>query len=84
MFTIKIGSKWIKTKTHHGSTDDEVATRVDVILGLAIEIFLRNDLLDDLFHDVLAELLEGDLLAVLEVKFWTTKLKYFHKEIVVR
>ncbi len=37
-----------------------------MILGLTVEIFLRNDRLYDLLHDVLAELLEGDLLAVLD------------------
>jgi hypothetical protein len=37
-----------------------------VILGLAVEIFCRNDLLDDFFHNVFAKLLEGDLLAVLD------------------
>ena len=52
--------------TNHGSTDDEVAAGVDVEDGLVVEILRGDDHLDDLLHHVLAELGQGDLVAVLD------------------
>ena len=49
----------------HRAADDEVPTRVDVVLGLLVEVLLGDGRVDDLLHDVLPEGLEGDFLAVL-------------------
>jgi hypothetical protein len=46
---------------YHGSSDDEVAAGVDVVLGLSVEVLLRDADLDHLLHDVIAELGQGDL-----------------------
>ena len=54
-----------ETGVSHGASDDEVSAGVDVVLGLGVEVLAGDDGLDDLLHDVLAEGLEGDLLAVL-------------------
>lgn len=46
---------------YHGSSDDEVAAGVDMVLGLSVEVLLRDADLDHLLHDVIAELGQGDL-----------------------
>jgi hypothetical protein len=48
-----------------GSTDDEETGGLDVVDGLVVEELGGDDLLDDLLLDLLAELLSGDVLAVL-------------------
>ena len=46
---------------YHGPSDDEVAAGVDMVLGLSVEVLLRDADLDPLLHDVIAELGQGDL-----------------------
>lgn len=48
-----------------GSTDDEAAGGVDVVDGLLIEVLGGDDGLDDVLHDVLVNLLVGDVGLVL-------------------
>ena len=48
-----------------GSADDEKTGRLDVVDGLVVEELGGDDLLDDLLLDLLAQLLGGDVLAVL-------------------
>jgi hypothetical protein len=47
------------------TTNDESAGRLDVVDGALVEEVLGDDDLDDLLHDLLAEVLGGDLLGVL-------------------
>lgn len=48
-----------------GSADDEAAGGVDVVDGLLIEVLGGDDRLDDVLHDVLVNLLVGDVGLVL-------------------
>ncbi len=48
-----------------GTADDEASRGLDVVDGVVVEQVGGDDLLDDLLHDLGAEVLGGDLLGVL-------------------
>jgi len=48
-----------------GSTNDEAARWVQDVLGVVIEVLCRDNWLDDVLHEVLLDLLVGDLSVVL-------------------
>jgi hypothetical protein len=45
----------------HGSTNDEITTGVNVIFGVSVNIFGRNDRFDDFFEDILTKSRQCDL-----------------------
>jgi len=54
-----------KTSIAVGTTDDEAARGVEVVDGILVKVLGGDDLLDDLLHELLADLLVGDGLVVL-------------------
>ena len=48
------------------SADDEASRGLDVKDGLLVDVLRRNDDIDDLPHDVSAQLLERDVIGVLD------------------
>ena len=44
-----------RTGITHGAPDDEVSARIDVILRFVVQVLIRNDLLDNLGHDLVPE-----------------------------
>jgi len=47
------------------TTDDEFAGRLEMVDGLGVEILMRHDGFDDMFHQVRTQLVDTDLLRVL-------------------
>ena len=47
------------------STDDEAAGRLDVVDGVLVEELVWNDDINDLLHEVRAQLIQSHLLGVL-------------------
>ena len=58
----------MESNKYQWSTNDEVAAGVDVVLGVSVQVFLGDDRLDNLLHDILTKLFKGDLLTMLEFK----------------
>lgn len=47
--------------SYHWTTEDEQATWVDVVNSVRVQVFGRDDLLDDKFHNVTTDFFQGSL-----------------------
>lgn len=51
---------------YHRAANDEESTRIDVYDGFSIQIFARNDRVDDFIQDFRSQLFQSDFFAVLQ------------------